>query len=106
MGSKIVRDNVADWAKEHGVSGVWRVSEDPIKSLRKKLGEELGEYIEDWNPGELFDLRDVIAELIYLEDPLHDYRESHLRKVQRLGKFAKHIEWSPVPEEHEGKEIP
>ena len=104
MGFKIVRDNVEGWAKAHVVSGVWRPCPIPVQSLRKKLSEEYGEYIETMQPDELYDLQDVLDRLIKLEDPYGHARRRHDFKIERLGMFDRLIEWSPVPAEHESEE--
>lgn len=96
MGWKMVRDKHQEVLSAQ-ISGSWRPSSDPISSLVKKLGEEYSEFVEDRDPAELYDLRDVLNELIYLMDPLHDARNAHLRKVERLGKFTHHLEWHPNP---------
>lgn len=97
MGFKMVRDGQPEFSREHGVSGTWRESPDPIASLRKKLGEELGEYCEDHDPGELYDLLDVLDELICLSDPDGSHAMKHAAKSNAMGFFAMHVEWSPVP---------
>jgi predicted house-cleaning noncanonical NTP pyrophosphatase (MazG superfamily) len=105
MGWKIVRDRVDEWSREHGVSGIWRPCKEPEASLRKKLFEEAGEYIENLDPGELYDLADVLDRLIRLVDPESVYAARHGAKIRRLGLFENLIEWSPVPEEHEKREL-
>ena len=98
MGWKIVRDNQPEAARKHGISGSWRTSSDPVAALTKKLFEEAGEFAEQHDPGELYDLWDVVNELIRLTDPTGDHEVDHARKVNRLGRFRSHVEWSPVPE--------
>lgn len=105
MSWKIVRDDVAEWAKAHGVSGQWRPCATPVSSLRKKIFEEAGEYAEDLSPDELYDLRDVVNRLIELVDPDGRAADRHLSKVARIGGFINLIEWNPVPAETENKEI-
>ena len=105
MGFKIVRDRVAEWAASHGVSGQWRTCKTPVASLRKKIFEEAGEYVEDGVADELYDLRDVVDRLIELVDPDRLAAVRHAGKVERLGSFSKLIEWNPVPAEVEHEEI-
>lgn len=105
MSWKIVRDDVAEWARAHGVSGQWRTCQTPVSSLRKKIFEEAGEYAEELNPDELYDLRDVVNRLIELADPDGLAADRHLGKVARIGTFSQLIEWNPVPAEAENKEI-
>jgi predicted house-cleaning noncanonical NTP pyrophosphatase (MazG superfamily) len=96
MGWKIVRDRHRD-VLEGQISGQWRVSPDPVSALVKKLGEEYGEFTENRDPGELYDLLDVLLELRYLLDVDQAVYALHREKQGRLGSFANHIEWHPNP---------
>lgn len=98
MGWKIVRDRNEEWCRAHGVSGQWRTSPDPVAALRKKIGEEFGEYAEHWDPAELYDLLDVVRALAVLEDPAGKFDRAHVAKVTRMGTFSRYVEWCPVPE--------
>ena len=69
MGWKIVRDRNEAWCCANGVSGQWRTSPDPASALVRKVGEEYLEYIEHFDPAELFDLRDVVRALLEFTDP-------------------------------------
>jgi len=97
VGWKIVRDKQDFWSQAHGVSGQWRSSDDPIGGLAKKLFEEAAEFIEEFDPGELYDLRDVVDELISRLDAAGEHAADHEVKTARLGTFTRCIEWSPVP---------
>jgi predicted house-cleaning noncanonical NTP pyrophosphatase (MazG superfamily) len=105
MSWKIVRDRTGEWAQSHGVSGQWRRCRNPVSSLRKKIFEEAGEYIEDLTPDELYDLRDVVERLIELTDPDYLAGARHVEKVSRLGMFSQLIEWNPVPADAEKEEL-
>lgn len=94
---KIVRDFNKKWCQEHGVSGSWRTSPNPVRGLARKLIEESGEFGEELDPGELFDLRDVLNELIALCDPVRVYEDAHRDKTAVFGEFSDHMEWTPVP---------
>ena len=98
MGFKLVRDNNEAWCRAHGVSGQWRTSPDPRAALRKKIFEEAGEYAEQCDPAELYDLLDVVRALIALEDPFADFAAEHHAKVAEMGGFGTFTEWCPVPE--------
>ena len=98
MGWKVVRDNNPAICAQHGVSGSWRVSKDPIRGLTRKLFEEAAEFAEYFDPGELYDLRDVLNELIMLTDPDGVARAEHVKKIARNGLFATHLEWHPHPD--------
>lgn len=97
MGWKIVRDNDPEVCPKIGVSGQWRPSNDPIGGLTKKLFEEAAEFAEARDPRELYDLRDVVDELLNRLDPRHDALSDHAYKLAVRGKFTKAIEWCPVP---------
>ncbi len=105
MGFKLVRSKLPDWAATHGVSGTYRASPDPVAALKKKMLEEFGEYIESNNPSELYDLLDIVDELIRLTSN-DAIARLHEEKVIRLGHYRDHIEWSPVPFEELTNEIP
>ena len=96
MGFKMVRDRHKE-RLENVISGAWRTSPDPVSALVKKLGEEYSELAEDRNPGELYDIRDVLGELVILLDPDGKYGEEHGVKINRLGLFGDHLEWHPNP---------
>lgn len=97
MGYKIVRDNAEKIARAMEVSGHWRKSSDPLTGLTRKLFEEASEFAEYRDPGELYDLRDVVDELIYRLDSDGAYSGLHRAKVAVHGVFTEGIEWSPVP---------
>jgi predicted house-cleaning noncanonical NTP pyrophosphatase (MazG superfamily) len=97
MGWKLVRDGNEAWCRVHGVSGQWRMSPDPGASLRRKIFEEAGEYAEHCDPGELYDLLDVVQALIDLEDPDLKAHYAHQVKVVKMGGFTQFAEWTPVP---------
>jgi len=93
---KIVRDRNQEHFS-HVISGEWRTSPDPVAALRKKLGEEYSEYCENGDPGELYDIADVVEELMTLTDQDGDHGRRHLEKVRKYGTFSRHAEWTPVP---------
>jgi hypothetical protein len=80
------------------ISGCWRTAPDPVSSLIKKLGEEYSELVENRDPAELHDIADVVNELIVLMDPTLEKAEAHITKQERLGFFARHLEWHPLPD--------
>jgi predicted house-cleaning noncanonical NTP pyrophosphatase (MazG superfamily) len=96
MGWKIVRD-LHQERLEDQISGQWRTAPDPVSALVKKIGEEYGEFCEDYHPSELFDLFDVLQELICLMDPDGKFQAEHQDKVRRLGYFTRHVLWHPNP---------
>ena len=102
MSWKIVRDNTEAVASAQGVSGRWRKSKTPISGLQRKLLEEAGEYMEQLDATELYDLLDVVYALIGLVDPDGDAAARHADKVAIMGTFSQCIEWTPVPENDKG----
>lgn len=96
MGYKMVRDNHQKILAEH-ISGEWRTAPDPVSSLVKKLGEEYSELAEDRNPAELYDIEDVLDELMVLLDPHGEAARKHDIKAARMGRFGSHLEWHPNP---------
>jgi predicted house-cleaning noncanonical NTP pyrophosphatase (MazG superfamily) len=99
MGWKIVRDNNEAWSRAHGVSGQWRACATPMLSLTKKLFEEAGEWVESGDAGELYDLADVLDQLLLIADPDGSAHRAHAAKLAEMGAFGRLIEWCPVPEE-------
>ena len=97
MGYKLVRNGQRQWCLDHGVSGTWRTSSDPVASRRAKIFEEGGEVVKEGDPAELYDLLDVVLALVDQVDPAGIWARRHVLKVQQLGTFSEFIEWSPVP---------
>lgn len=96
MSWKLVRDRHKE-RLESVISGSWRVAADPVSVLVTKLGEEYGEFASDRDPSELYDLLDVLDELVALLDPHLEYAMEHELKTERLGRFSSHLEWHPNP---------
>ena len=96
MGWKMVRDRHRQVLGKV-ISGAWRTSPDPVSSLIKKVGEEYSELVENRDPGELYDLIDVLSELCVLMDPHLVFAEKHTEKQERMGFFTDHLEWHPLP---------
>jgi predicted house-cleaning noncanonical NTP pyrophosphatase (MazG superfamily) len=94
MSFKMVRDRHQEILQDK-ISGQWRISPDPVSSLLKKLGEEYGELIGERNPAELYDVLDVLDELISLMDPGLALGLAHQDKLDRFGDFSSHLEWHP-----------
>jgi predicted house-cleaning noncanonical NTP pyrophosphatase (MazG superfamily) len=97
MGWKIVRDRNEAWCRANGVSGQWRKSTTPVAGLTRKLFEEAAEFAENGDPGELYDLQDVLRALLARVDPVGDGWRTHAAKVALHGGFDEAIEWCPVP---------
>jgi predicted house-cleaning noncanonical NTP pyrophosphatase (MazG superfamily) len=96
MGWKIVRDRNQEKLGNH-ISGQWRTSPDAVGALTKKLGEEYGEFAEHRDPAELYDLIDVIHELLNLLDEEGAAEHEHNIKTAHIGFFNQHQEWHPNP---------
>lgn len=97
MGYKMVRD-LHQKVLGDQISGIWRTSPDPVSSLVKKLGEEYSELTENRDPSELYDILDVLEELMVLLDPGGDAAQRHDLKAERMGRFENHVEWHPNPD--------
>ena len=97
MGWKAVRDRNQEVVSEWGVTGSWeQVSVTTwIQALARKLIEESSEYMETFNPGELWDIYDVLEELIRLHPSISDGRRQ--KKVDQMGVFRDRIMYTPVP---------
>lgn len=104
MGYKLVRDKHKERLGDV-VSGTWRTSPDPVSALTKKIGEEYGEFTENYNPDELYDMLDVLDELVSLLDPDGKYLTGHVEKIAQLGNFNTHLEWHPIPGAKEWKDL-
>lgn len=102
---KLVRDNTENVARSAGVSGRWykATPEEAINALGTKLVEEALEYLLSRDLLELWDLRDVLVELMErlgaMERNVVAY---HLAKVSKFGMFKDNVMWNPIPERHEG----
>ena len=101
MGYKIVRDRHDEIFAHHPWD--WRVSPQPAMALLKKIFEEAGELAETMDPGELYDLHDVVMAMMPLMDPDGKHHVMHQHKVSRLGGFTRHLEWSPLSRDEETK---
>lgn len=97
MGWKLVRDRNEEWCRANGVSGQWSTAVSPPRALLRKIFEEAGEYAENRDPAELYDLLDVVQAAIGLADPAGDYAAVHEAKVAKMGGFRKFAVWTPVP---------
>jgi hypothetical protein len=98
---KLIRDGYKDQ-----IPGRFRVSPAPEAALRRKLLEELGEYLEHLDPAELYDMYDVLDRLIYIVDPDGTHERRHEdEKVRTWGRFSQLLEWRPDQgEEHDQRD--
>lgn len=97
MGWKPVRDRNQEVVTKWGVVGSWEKVDDItwIKALGRKLVEEATEFTENYDPDELWDLYDVLEELIRLHPSICDGRRT--TKMQEMGGFRDRIMYTPVP---------
>lgn len=95
MSFKLVRNNHREILHDR-LSGQWRISPDPVGALVRKIGEEYGEFSEDRDPSEIYDLYDVLDELSALLDPDGKAAERHQVKLDKMGDFSDHLEWTPL----------
>jgi predicted house-cleaning noncanonical NTP pyrophosphatase (MazG superfamily) len=95
MSYKLVRNNHRELLQDK-LSGLWRISPDPAGVLVRKIGEEYGEFAENRDPSEIYDLYDILDELSALLDPDGEFAEKHQVKLDRMGDFSDHLEWTPL----------
>jgi predicted house-cleaning noncanonical NTP pyrophosphatase (MazG superfamily) len=100
MGAKLVRDRNEATSRKLGVSGHWYVAtpEEALAALRRKLAEEVFEFLENDNVAELWDVSDVVEELLRRLDPTYASLNAHTDKIAQQGHFHLGIMWNPVPQ--------
>jgi predicted house-cleaning noncanonical NTP pyrophosphatase (MazG superfamily) len=91
MKSKLIRDNILDIISASGRQPISHVANDVEyeQALKKKLVEEVQEYLENPNSDELADIQEVLNSLIELNGD--DIESIRLDKKTRNGGFASRI---------------
>lgn len=92
--NKLVRDNIPDICKKNGQKANVRILGDDmyIKELRKKLVEEVNEYLESGNTEELADITEVIDALsVFGGDSFQTVLKIKKEKAATNGKFEKRL---------------
>ncbi len=91
---KLVRDNIPDIISMQGKSpGITVLSEEEYKRcLHEKLAEEVNEYLEDDNIGEICDIFEVMYAILESKNISFDEMEkARMKKVKMNGAFRKRI---------------
>jgi predicted house-cleaning noncanonical NTP pyrophosphatase (MazG superfamily) len=91
---KLVRDNIPDMivANEQTPEFYFFPSEDFENELIVKMGEEMGEYLQDKKPEELADILEVLIELAKIRNiPFSEIEALRQKKLAERGGFSKRI---------------
>lgn len=79
--NKLVRDNIPDMIVEQGETPVFRtLGDDEYEAcLKRKLSEEVEEFINESNPDELSDILEVLESIANL----HGWTDREIQRVRR-----------------------
>jgi len=91
---KLVRDRIEDAAPNvlHGSIAIWSVGHTThVKLLKKKLLEEVGEYLVDGGPDELADIMEVVEALAKVAEGVsrNSLDDIKRQKVHERGGFMR-----------------
>ena len=92
--NKLVRDNIPDIILKDNELPCTRVLDDKeyIKELNKKLMEEVNEYLEEQNIGEMVDILEVVRAICdYNNVPFEEIEKKRIDKKNKRGGFEKKI---------------
>ena len=92
--NKLVRDNIPEIMIKNGAKPVTKILSDDeyLKEQKKKLQEELTEYLLDGNIEELADLEEVLLAILKLKNiSLEEFNKIRIEKVNKRGAFDKKI---------------
>jgi predicted house-cleaning noncanonical NTP pyrophosphatase (MazG superfamily) len=92
--NKLVRDKIPEIIAANDQVPITRTLDDEEYEvqLRKKLQEEVAEYLEDVNTEELADILEVVYALgVQLGVTPHELEQLRLQKAQKRGGFEKRI---------------
>ena len=92
--NKLVRDNIPEIMINNGASPVTKTLTDKeyLEELKKKLLEEVHEYLESGEVEELCDVEEVLLALLKVHDiSKSQFDEKRLEKVKKRGTFDKKI---------------
>jgi predicted house-cleaning noncanonical NTP pyrophosphatase (MazG superfamily) len=90
---KLVRDRIPEICVTNGQTPITRTAEpdEAARLLRAKLREEVAEFLESGDVGELADIYEVIREIAARSGA--DLEEARRRKAAERGGFALNIVW-------------
>lgn len=92
--NKLVRDNIPEIIERDGRNPIIRVlgTEERVEYLKKKLLEEVNEYVNDGTIEELADLLEVIYSLCnYKGISIEQLEQTRINKANERGSFKKGI---------------
>ena len=92
--NKLVRDGIPSIIRQQGHEPRTRVLDDGeyFEALNCKLGEELEEYRENFDLGELADMVEVIHAIVKCKGmSLEEFEEIRMKKYNQRGGFAEKI---------------
>lgn len=92
--NKLVRDNIPKIIKEKGGTVMTHIADDAEywQKLKEKLQEEVDEFIQDENIGEIADMLEVLDAICRYKGFAKDEVEQvKTKKAQERGKFEKRI---------------
>jgi len=92
--NKLVRDNIPEICRANGAEPETRIlSEEEYKvEVRKKLGEEAAEYVQDDNLEELADILELVkANAETKGSSLEEVEKIRAKKAEERGGFTKRI---------------
>ena len=98
---KLVRDKIPDIILKEGSLPTTRILDDKeyIKSLNKKLMEEVKEYLEEENIEEMVDILEVIRAILdYRDVTYEEIEEKRIKKANKRGAFKERIFLEKVTE--------
>lgn len=99
--NKLIRDNIPEIIRENGQTAYISTLDDAryLEELRKKLGEEVGEFLESGEIEELADILEVIEALAAAKgSTLDDVMNIKREKARRNGAFNKRLFLEKVEE--------
>lgn len=92
--NKLVRDKIPEIMVINGAKPITRVlsKEEYMQELKKKLQEEVFEYLESENIEELADIQEVMFAILNAENvSIDDFEKIRTDKILKRGAFTKKI---------------
>jgi len=92
--NKLVRDKIPEIIKKNGDTPITHIApnEEYEKKLKKKLQEEVNEFLEDTNKEELADILEVIYALSdFYKIDKNELEQTRKEKAEKRGKFKNKI---------------
>lgn len=92
--NKLVRDKIPEIMRENDAMPVIRIlnNKEYVEELKKKLQEEVSEYLESGEIEELADMQEVMLAILDAENvEVADFEKIRTDKVLKKGAFSKKI---------------